>query len=85
MHRARRIVGDRLPRRITDSDPLDVHYRLKIKGREKCEMAGRRRLPPVVASLTVLMPGVTSMMSGTPAAAGRTPPVAGWSAAVSRP
>ena len=32
MDAAGRIVGDRFPRRITDSDSLDAHYRLKIKG-----------------------------------------------------
>ena len=25
-------VGDRFPRRITDSDPLEVQYRLKVRG-----------------------------------------------------
>ena len=32
MDAAGRIVGDRFPRRITDSDSLDAHYRLKIRG-----------------------------------------------------
>ena len=32
MDAAGRVVGDRFPRRITDSDSLDAHYRLKIKG-----------------------------------------------------
>ncbi len=32
MDAAGRIVGDRFPRRITDSDPLEVQYRLKVRG-----------------------------------------------------
>ena len=44
-NRAHVIVGDRFPRRITDSDPLDVQYRLKVRG-EKCRPRSRlgRRL-----------------------------------------
>ncbi len=45
MDEAGRIVGDRFPRRITDSDPLEVPFRLKVRG-EKCRPRSRlgRRL-----------------------------------------
>ena len=59
MDEAGRIVGDRFPRRITDSDPLEVQYRLKVRGEKwgfQRTAVMRTKPAAIVASLKPLRP-----------------------------